>query len=56
MNVEELVLCCRDLLSEYITDTQCCFGVGLRAVYGEPNTFISAPQMCSPKLVLEELL
>lgn len=33
MNVEELVVYCRDLLCEYISDTQCCFGVGwLRAV------------------------
>lgn len=57
MNVEESVVCCRDLLCEYITDTQCFFGVGcLRAVYGEPNAFISAPQMRSPKLVLGELV
>lgn len=57
MNVEELVVCCRDLLCEYITDTQCCCAVGcLRAVHAEPNTFISAPQMRPPKLVLGELL
>lgn len=57
MNVEELVVSCPDLLCEYITEAQCCFGVGcLRAVYGEPSAFISAPQMHSPKLVLGELL
>lgn len=57
MNVEELVVYCRDLLCAYISDTQCCFGVGcLRAVWGEPSAFISAPQTRSPKLVLGELL
>lgn len=57
MNVEELVVYCRDLLCEYITDTLCCFGVGwLRAVQGEPSAFIWAPQTRPPKLVLGELL